>query len=72
MRIIFSIVVVLATAMLFSCENDMMTVIKLSSKDSIPDVSITNVNVKQSEMGKITLELTAPKMVSLSNTGCIH
>lgn len=42
----------------------MMTVIKLSSKDSIPDVSITNVNVKQSEMGKITLVLTAPKMVS--------
>jgi len=63
-RIIFSIVVLLAATMLFSCENDMMTVIKLSSKDSIPDVSITNVNVKQSEMGRITLELTAPKMIS--------
>jgi LPS export ABC transporter protein LptC len=63
-RILFSIVVVLAATMLFSCENDMMTVIKLSSKDSIPDVSITNVNVKQSEMGRITLELTAPKMIS--------
>ena len=61
---IFSIVVVLAATMLFSCENDMMTVIKLSSKDSIPDVSIINVNVKQSEMGRITLELTAPKMIS--------
>ena len=63
-KIIFSIVVVLAATMLFSCENDMMTVIKLSSKDSIPDVSIINVNVKQSEMGRITLELTAPKMIS--------
>jgi LPS export ABC transporter protein LptC len=63
-RIIFSIVVALAATMLFSCENDMMTVIKLSAKDSIPDVSITNVNVKQSEKGRITLELTAPKMIS--------
>jgi LPS export ABC transporter protein LptC len=63
-RILFSIVVVLAVTMLFSCENDMMTVIKLSAKDSIPDVSIINVNVKQSEMGRITLELTAPKMIS--------
>jgi LPS export ABC transporter protein LptC len=63
-RIISSLVVVLAATMLFSCENDMMTVIKLSSKDSIPDISITNVHVKQSEMGRLTLELTAPKMIS--------
>jgi len=41
-----------------------MTVIKLSSKDSIPDIAITSVHVKQSEMGKITLELTAPRMIS--------
>lgn len=63
-RISFSIVVLIAATMLFSCENDMMSVIKLSSKDSIPDVAITNVNVKQSEMGKLTLELTASKMIS--------
>ena len=63
-RILFSIVVFLSATMLFSCENDMMTVIKLSTKDSIPDISITNVNVKQSEMGRPTLELTAPKMIS--------
>lgn len=50
--------------MLFSCENDMMTVIKLSSKDSIPDITIIDVHVKQSEMGRPTLELTAPKMIS--------
>jgi LPS export ABC transporter protein LptC len=61
---IFSIVVLLVATMLFSCENDMMTVIKLSSKDSIPDIAITSVHVKQSEMGKITLELTAPRMIS--------
>lgn len=42
----------------------MMAVIKLSSKDSIPDITINNVHVKQSENGKMTLELTAPKMIS--------
>jgi len=63
-RTLFSIVVLLLAIMLFSCENDMMSVIKLSSKDSIPDVTINNVNVKQSEMGKPTLELTALKMIS--------
>lgn len=50
--------------MLFSCENDMTAVIKLSTKDSIPDITVNNVHVKQSEKGKITLELTAPKMIS--------
>jgi len=63
-RIIFSIVVLLLATMLFSCENDMMAVIKLSSKDSIPDITVNNVHVKQSENGKMTLELTAPKMIS--------
>jgi len=63
-RIVLSIVVLMAATMLFSCENDMMAVVKLSSKDSIPDVTVNNVNVKQSEKGKITLELTAPKMIS--------
>lgn len=63
-RSIFSIVVLFMASMLFSCENDMSAVIKLSTKDSIPDVAITNVNVKQTEMGILTLELTAPKMIS--------
>jgi len=63
-RISYSIVVLLAATMLFSCENDMMAVVKLSSKDSIPDVTINNVHVKQSEKGKITFELIAPKMIS--------
>jgi len=63
-RSIFSIVVLLLASMLFSCENEMSAVIKLSTKDSVPDISITNVIVKRSEMGRITLELTAPKMIS--------
>jgi LPS export ABC transporter protein LptC len=67
-RIASGIVVLLVSAMLFSCENDMMAVIKLSSPDSIPDVSINNVHVKQSEMGKLTLELIAPKMISFQKT----
>jgi len=46
----------------------MMAVIKLSSRDSIPDITINNVHVKQSEMGKLTLELIAPKMISFQKT----
>ncbi len=63
-RISYSIVVIMMATMLFSCENDMMAVVKLTAKDSIPDVTILNVKVKQSEMGMPTLELTAPKMIS--------
>lgn len=63
-RIIFSIAVLILASILFSCENDMPTVLKLSSKDSIPDIAITSVNVKQTEMGKLTFELIAPKMIS--------
>jgi len=63
-RSIYSIVVLLLATMLFSCENEMAAVIKLSTKDSIPDISITNVKVQQTEMGKPTYELTAPKMIS--------
>jgi LPS export ABC transporter protein LptC len=63
-RNIFSIVVLLLASVFFSCENEMSAVIKLSTKDSIPDIAITNVKVMQSEMGKITYELIAPKMIS--------
>jgi len=45
----------------------MVTVAKLSSKDSIPDISVNNIKVKQSELGRITMELTAPKMVSFQS-----
>ena len=63
-KIISGLLVLLLATMLFSCENDMSTVIKLSSKDSIPDIAITNINVKQTEMGRLNYELTAPRMVS--------
>lgn len=63
-KILFIIVVLFSATMFFSCENDMMTVIKLSSKDSIPDITILNVHVKQSEMGRPSLDLIAPKMIS--------
>lgn len=59
-----SLVFFLAALLLVSCENDMMTVVKLSTKDSIPDVTINNVITKKSENGNISFELTAPKMIS--------
>jgi LPS export ABC transporter protein LptC len=61
-------VVILLATILISCENDMMAVIKLSSRDSIPDITINNVHVKQSEMGKLTLELISPVMISFQKT----
>jgi LPS export ABC transporter protein LptC len=63
-RAIFSLLAPLVALLFVSCENDMMTVVKLSTKDSIPDVTINNVIVKKSENGKMTFELTAPKMIS--------
>lgn len=62
--IVYSSIALVIATLFFSCENDMMTVAKLSKKDSIPDLTVNNIKVKQSEMGKITMELTASKMVS--------
>lgn len=59
-----SLIMFMTAALFISCENDMMTVVKLSTKDSIPDITIHNVLTKKSENGKISFELTAPKMVS--------
>ena len=63
-RVLSGIAVLLVSAILVSCENDMMAVIKLSSKDSIPDNAIKEIHVRKTENGKITMELTAPKMIS--------
>jgi LPS export ABC transporter protein LptC len=62
-RLFLSSLVMMAMV-LVSCENDMMAVVKLSSKDSIPDVTIKKVHVQQSEEGRHSMELTAPRMIS--------
>lgn len=64
---LFCLLVLPISFLFFSCENDMMAVVKLSTKDSIPDISITNVHVKQSENGLMTMDLIAPKMISFQN-----
>lgn len=61
------IVVVFTATMLFSCENDMMAVVKLTAKDSIPDITIHSIFVRESENGKMKMELTAPKMISFQH-----
>lgn len=61
---ILSTLILLGILFFSSCENDMMTVVKLTAKDSIPDVLVTNVVVKQSERGMHSMELTAPRMIS--------
>jgi LPS export ABC transporter protein LptC len=61
---LYGIVTVLAVTMLFSCSNDLKEVQELTTIDSIPDISIKNIVVKQSESGLITLQLTAPELNS--------
>jgi len=63
-RIFSGIVVTFVATMLFSCESDMMAVVKLTAKDSIPDISINSIFVRESENGKMKMELTAPKMIT--------
>lgn len=41
-----------------------MAIVKLTAKDSIPDVTIYNVDVMESDEGKLSHKLTAPKMVN--------
>jgi LPS export ABC transporter protein LptC len=48
--------------LLFSCSNDIKKVKALTALDSIPDISIDKIMVKQSESGVITFELVAPKL----------
>lgn len=48
--------------MFFSCTNDLEKIRELTSLDSLPDISIKSLKVKQSESGSITLELIAPKL----------
>lgn len=67
-RSAYFFILLLTASILYSCENDMMAVVKLSSKDSIPDVTVYYVHVKQSEAGRITLEITAPKMLSFQTS----
>lgn len=61
---ILSIVAISMATMLFSCSNDLEKVKKLTAIDSIPDITVKNILVKQSESGMITLELTAPQLNS--------
>ncbi len=48
----------------FSCNTDIQKVKALTSLDSIPDITVDKILVKQSESGVITLELTAPELKS--------
>ncbi len=60
----FIILAVFAATMLLSCSNDIQKVKALTTIDSLPDITIRKIMVKQSELGLITLELTAPQLNS--------
>lgn len=48
----------------YSCNTDIQKVQQLTKLDSIPDIAIDSIFVKQSESGIITLELSAPELKS--------
>ncbi len=50
--------------LLLSCSNDIQKVKALTRMDSLPDITVKQILVKQSENGLITLELTAPRLNS--------
>ena len=58
------LIVAILAVLFFSCNTDIRKVNALTTLDSIPDISIDNILVKQSESGVITLELTAPRLNS--------
>jgi LPS export ABC transporter protein LptC len=64
MKILPGLMVVILVFMIYSCSNDIKKVNALTSLDSIPDICIDKIIVKQSESGTITLELTAPQLRS--------
>jgi LPS export ABC transporter protein LptC len=63
-RVIQGLIGAMLSLSIFSCDNDIKKVNALTTLDSIPDISIDKILVKQSESGSITLELTAPKLNS--------
>jgi LPS export ABC transporter protein LptC len=64
MKIFQVLLLIWISSLLSSCDTDIRKVNALTTLDSIPDISIDKILVKQSESGTITLELTAPKLNS--------
>jgi LPS export ABC transporter protein LptC len=61
-KLLFSIVVLSGTAMLFACQNDIKTIQAVTGLDSIPTESGTNVTIWYSESGKVVAQLKAPTL----------
>jgi LPS export ABC transporter protein LptC len=59
---LIGIAAVIPLFVLVSCSSDLKKVQELTKVDSLPDISISKIVVKQSESGFITLELTAPQL----------
>lgn len=63
----FLVFATLSFILLQSCENDMIEVSKLTSKDSIPDVEITDLKMIETRNGNVRMELEGKKMVSFQS-----
>ncbi len=58
-----SIVPVLAGMMLFSCENNIETIKKITSEDTLTGVSAYNIEYQRSDSGRLQFTLKAPVMI---------
>ncbi|MBL4664036.1 MAG: LPS export ABC transporter periplasmic protein LptC [Flavobacteriaceae bacterium] len=62
-----SVVVVLITITLFSCEGNYKNVKRLSLKDGLPVAEGTNVKMVYTDSGKVVTNLLTPKVLDYSN-----
>lgn len=62
-----SVAVIVLTATLFSCTNDIEDVKRIAKEDTIPTMYAVNVSIAQSENGNLKYNLTAPLLQRFEN-----
>lgn len=62
-----SIAVILITAMLFSCTNDIKEVRDFLADKNLPIGEVSNINHKHTDSGRINIKMKAPLMLDFSN-----
>jgi len=63
-NLIKSIILIITGVMLFSCENNIETIKKITSEDTLIGVSAFDVEYVRLDSGRLQMTLKAPKMIS--------
>lgn len=59
---------VCAVILFFSCNNDIENVIKVSEFEKLPELSGDNIVFRQTEYGKVILQITTPSLIKIKKT----